>query len=421
MPEALAISLFAILVGLLVGQAALVGGLIWSLRATRPAPISDADCPRAAVVICLRGADPFLPNCLDAILRQDYPDYQVRIVVDHETDPSLEVVRDRLAKLGSERVQLCFLREINECCSLKCASLVQAISELPEDVQIVAQLDADVVPHPSWLRELATALRPEDVGVATGNRWYQPDRPTLGALVRYGWNAAAIVQMYWYQIPWGGTLALKMTAIRDADLLMKWGAAFCEDTMLYRALRSCGRRVAFVPSLMMVNRESCGLPGFLEWVRRQLFVARLYHPAWWLVVGHGLGTALALLITIVVLIAACADAGAANAARWLAAALTIYFAGLLVLLAGLESSVRRVLATRGERTRWITPLTLLKIIGSVMVTQAVYPLALVSAMLLRRVSWRGIHYQVASPWEVRLLKYVPYRGASAPAESDCSL
>jgi len=421
MPETVAILLFAILVASLGGQGALVLGMIRSLRAAPPMLVANKDCPRAAVILCLRGADPFLRQCLDAILGQDYPDYQVWIVVDHETDPSLDVVRARLAMTGGERAELRLLRSTNERCSLKCASLVQAISELPADFQIVALVDADVVPHSTWLRELATALRPDDVGAATGNRWYQPDRPTLGALVRYGWNAAAIVQMFWYGIPWGGTLALKMSAIRDADLLQKWGTALCEDTLLFRALRLRGRRVAFVPSLMMVNRESCGIPGFYEWVRRQLFVARLYHPAWWLVVGHGIGTALAILVTVVVLVAACSVGQSASAACWLAAGLAIYFAGLLGMLVGLETSVRRIVAARGQRTRWLTPLTLLKIPGSVLVTQAVYPAALVAAMLLRRVSWRGVHYQVDSPWEIRLLRYAPYRSVEAQPELDHSL
>jgi cellulose synthase/poly-beta-1,6-N-acetylglucosamine synthase-like glycosyltransferase len=421
MPQPLAILQFTILVALIVGQAVLVLGMIRSLRAAPPTLLASADCPRAAVILCLRGADPFLPQCLDAILGQDYPDYQVWIVVDHETDPSLDMVRARLPKAGGDRVQLRFLRGASECCSLKCASLVQAISELPDEFQIVALVDADVVAHSTWLRELATALRPEDVGAATGNRWYQPDRPTLGALVRYGWNAAAIVQMFWYGIPWGGTLALKMSAIRDAALLQKWGTAFCEDTLLYSALRLQGRRVAFVPSLMMVNRESCGIPGFYEWVRRQLFVARLYHPTWWLVVAHGLGTALALLATILALIAAVRDEQSASAACWLAAGLAIYFAGLLAMLVGLETAVRRIVAARRQRTRWITPLTLLKIPGSVLVTQAVYPAALVAAMLLRRVSWRGVDYQVDSRWKIRLLQYAPYQSPKSSPEPDHSL
>ena len=74
--------------------------------------------------------------------------------------------------------------------------------------------DADTIAHPTWLRELAGALADPTVGAATGNRWYMPDEISAAAMVRYLWNAAAIVQMYCYRIAWGGTLAVKTSVLR---------------------------------------------------------------------------------------------------------------------------------------------------------------------------------------------------------------
>ena len=96
---------------------------------------------------------------------------------------------------------------------------------------------ADTIPHRTWLRELAAALADEQVGAATGNRWYMPQQPTWGSLVRLFWNAAAIVQMWFYGIAWGGTLAVKTKVFRESDLLERWGNAFCEDTMTFAALK----------------------------------------------------------------------------------------------------------------------------------------------------------------------------------------
>ena len=56
------------------------------------------------------------------------------------------------------------------------------------------------------------------MGVASGNRWYMPAEATAGSLVRYLWNAAAVVQMYWYGIAWGGSLAFKTKLLREAGL-----------------------------------------------------------------------------------------------------------------------------------------------------------------------------------------------------------
>ena len=126
---------------------------------------------------------------------------------------------------------------------------MQAASSLDESVGFIAQLDADTIPHSTWLRELATALADERVGAATGNRWYMPERVSIAAMVRYIWNAAAVVQMYSYGIAWGGTLAVKTSVLRETDLLKRWSNAFCEDTMLYAFLKKHRLRVAFVPSL----------------------------------------------------------------------------------------------------------------------------------------------------------------------------
>ena len=39
--------------------------------------------PRTVVILCLRGADPQLEDCLSGLLHQDYDNWELRIVVDH--------------------------------------------------------------------------------------------------------------------------------------------------------------------------------------------------------------------------------------------------------------------------------------------------------------------------------------------------
>ena len=176
------------------------------------------------------------------------PRTAVRIVVDSREDPAWAIVEEAVNRCQATHVQIASLAERRETCSLKCSSVLQAISELDESFEVVALVDADTIPHRNWLRELVAPLADERVGASTGNRWYMPTQPTWGALVRYIWNSAAIVQMYWYRIPWGGTLAIKTRVFRETDVLEKWGNSFCEDTMLRRVLRPLGLSVAFVPS-----------------------------------------------------------------------------------------------------------------------------------------------------------------------------
>lgn len=383
----------------------LVLGIVFARALTRPAPqlLADEDCPRAAVVLCLRGTDPFLENCILAILALDYPDFDIRIVIDREDDPAWEVVERVLGSEERSHVHIEPLTRRGRTCSLKCSSVVQAIEGLDESHGFVAQLDADTIPHRTWLRELATALQPETVGAATGNRWYFPVDGSWGGMVRYIWNAAAVVQMYLYGIAWGGTLAIKTSVLHQAGLLDRWRNAFCEDTMLTAALRPLNLRVAFVPSLMMINREDCSVQRCDHWIRRQLLTARLYHPLWPAVAGHGFVTSGCLLLGAILAIIAGLQG------NWLLAGVAAlgvvtYEAAMLTGLGLMERAVRKVAQRRGEPTDWMKLGGLVRCLTAVPLTQALYVRSLAAAMVLKTVDWRGVKYRVDGPWEIHMLE-----------------
>ena len=388
------------------------------LRFRRPLP-SDERCPKAAIVLCLRGCDPFLENCLAALLRQDYPDYRLHIVIDRADDPARMAVDQAIEQWGTDRLDVQFLTERRETCSLKCSSLVQAVRGLDEAVEVVALVDADSAPHASWLRELVAPLASEQVGAATGNRWYMPQRAGWGALFRYLWNAAAIVQMYWYRIAWGGTLAVKTRVIRDLNLLDRWGHALCEDTMLLSELGRAGLRVEFVPSLIMVNREDCELIACLRWISRQLLVARLYHPGWPLVAWHGILTTLLLGAALGGAVVAVALGDAVGAA-WLGGALLVYQAAMILLLSPMEWAVRRIVRARGESTDWMGGKAL-RVLLALPLTQVMYPVALAMAMTARRTIWRKVVYEIGRGREIRRLNDPPYAEGVKDAEREHSL
>ena len=388
-------------------QLALVFAYVIRLRKFNRALPADADCPKAAVVLCLRGGDPFLSQCLAGLLGQNYPSYQVVVVIDHETDPANAWVEQALLQPHSCQVQRLVLDPSNDRCSLKCAGLVQAVRTLDERVKIVAQLDADTVPHAMWLREIAAALAPANVGAVTGNRWYLPESPNLAAMVRYQWNCGAVVLMYWLQIAWGGTLGMKREAIDRARLLERWEAAFCEDTMSFRELKSVGYRLEFVPSLMMINRESCRLTPFLSWLTRQLLTVRLYHPAWLAVAFHGLSAAAILVLCggwSLVLLAQSELGNAALLGLTIIAAQFVLVSMVLVV----DAAVRRIARQRGDEASQPSLSVILLWSWSIVLTQFVFAAAVLRCLTLQTVSWRGVHYKVRSAWEIQRGPYLPY-------------
>ena len=397
-----------VLLGLVVVQSVLVWGFVRALRKFEVPLIADLNAPRATVIQCLRGSDPFLGDCLRGLLGQNYPHFDVRVIVDSPEDPAHTVLNQVVQELRPPNLRVENLVEKSPHCSLKCSSLRQVMSSLEPDCEMVAFLDADTIAHPMWLRELATALQPSDVGVATGNRWYMPQKLSVGSVVRYAWNAAAIVQMYHYRIAWGGTLALKVRVVRESGLLEKWGQALCEDTMLHAQLKKSGMRVAFSPSLMMINRENTSLGGFFTWVSRQLLTAKLYHPAWPAVVLHGVVSTLVPWAVAAMFVVGIANQNIAVMSISLAA-IVVYAVSLVLALWPMEHAVRRIVASRGELSHWVSGWGMMKCAAIMPLTQVVYPAALVVAMLAKSTNWRGIHYKIDGPWEICMKQYRPYR------------
>lgn len=405
---AVAIILILLLLGLVTYQAVLAYRFWQNLRGFQVELLSNQECPPAEVLLCLRGTDPFLPECLTGLLNQDYPDYTVRIVVDGPQDPAHQTLRETLAHVSADRVRIENLVERYSSCSLKCSALFQAIRNLAPDREIVAQIDADTVPHSTWLRDLATGLAPDDVGAATGNRWYMPTEESLGALVRYIWNAGAVTQMLHHHIAWGGSMATKARVFRESDLLTRWRQAFCEDAMMHSALEELGLRLAFVPSLIMVNRENITVGGFFRWIKRQMLNVRLYHGAWQTIAGHCALSTIAPLAALSLLFFA-GGTGNGTLDSLMLGSLNLFAISFLLCLLPLIGAVRKIVGARGEPTTWVTWRGIVKMLLAFPLTPLVYAGATFAAAFARQSNWRGICYRIDGPWQISMKEYRPYQ------------
>jgi hypothetical protein len=401
--ESLAHSLTWIVAGLILGQAALLIAYARFLYRFRRPMLRDDECPRAAVILCVRGLDPFLPACLTGLFQQDYPDYDVWIVVDSSRDAAWPVVNKLAHQSGKRNIRVLTLTERLATSSRKIAGMLQAMSQIDASHEIVAGLDSDTIPHANWLRELAAPLKDPRVGVASGNRWYMPARLTAGSLVRYLWNTAAVVQMYWYKIGWGGSLAIQGQFLRQSDLRERLANGFSDDTTICRCARAHGYRIAFAPALVMVNRETCSVRGVFGFLQRQLLAVRLAGSWWWAVVGHGVATT-AVLVLCGLLGAVAAATAHWNAAAWIGTALATYWASMVLLIVPLEWCARRVVRQRGETVRGWGAWGWFRIAMAIPLTQGVHFAAMVAAVFARTHRWRGVRYQFDGPSPVRVIE-----------------
>ena len=371
----------------------------------------DEPWPRVAVILPTRGADPSLADCLENLLNLDYPLYDIRIVVDSEDDPAWGVVRDALANRPSAPVRIALLEKRRESCSLKVSALLQALDGLEESVQAAALIDGDVIPYPQWLRDLVRPLRDPSVGATTGVRWYVAAHANWGTLVRTTWNAAAATQMVAFDIPWAGSMAFRTDLLRHSDVRTRWARCFCEDVPLYGVLNGLGLRLHLVPAATMINGERVSLRSCFLFIRRQLLSVRLYHRRWPWVLAAGAGSVLA---TAAAVGAATADlaAGEWAAAGVLGGALALWAVGLASAMARIDAALRGMAARRGAALPWPP----LRIIPAALLTPFVHLAAMLSAMRMRKVEWRGVTYELLGPMTLRMVEYRPYRPAAGAAD-----
>jgi cellulose synthase/poly-beta-1,6-N-acetylglucosamine synthase-like glycosyltransferase len=418
--EDLTIFLSKSLFGWLAIQVCLTLVFLWYLRSHQKKLLPDDQLPKTAVILCLRGADPFLPKCLRSLLQQNYPEYDLKLIVDSHEDPAWKIAHDTITDQGTTNVQISPLRIVRNNCSLKCSSVLQAVRELDESYKVVAFVDADTIVHPNWLRELVSPLADAKVGATTGNRWYAPTGQYWGSLVRYIGNVSTVVQMFLFQIPWGGTLAVKTEVLRKTKLLDQWAKALGEDLIIHKALKEHGLQVKFVPSLLIVNREETDLLSLVDSLKRLMVCSRFYHPRWLALVSEAISSILFPTTVIVLFLESLLETQWQTAA-FLFGCYSLYTIGLLLLMLVLELGIQKVIRSNDQPTTKLSATTVIKMLIGIPLTQWIYGLALLSSLWISTVTWRGVAYRVSGPWNIRLVEYRPYQWLDQPVDNKVSL
>ena len=185
--------------------------------------------------------------------RQSHPDYRVRVVVDHPLDPAWDVVRRTVADVdpSGSRFDVELLRERPAHCSLKCAAWLSAAR------------DRRCFPHRHDRCGRATACgladhthraarRPARRG-GHGESLVRTARPWIGLADPHAWNAGALVVTSLAANPWAGCSAFRREEMLEAGLTARWLESAVDDGALGQAARAIGKRVAFVPELILVE------------------------------------------------------------------------------------------------------------------------------------------------------------------------
>jgi hypothetical protein len=189
-------------------------------------------------------------------------------------------------------------------------------------------------------------------------------------------------------------MAIRRETFASAHIAEAWNNAVSDDMTLTVTMHRLGLRLEFVPQCMAVSYEASTLAETLEFTNRQSLISRVYFPAVWR------GAAI-VHASVNVLIAY----GAVSAALWLESASAAALAGAACLLPlplqmanawWLFGSLRDLLPARirpaVQALRWhyvvTAPLaSLMTLVNTV------------HAATHRRITWRGITYELRSATE----------------------
>lgn len=122
---------------------------------------------KVSVLIPVFNEEKYIIRTLRAILSQDYPDYEVIIVNNGSTDKTAEIISEFLNNLPEDSKPVTFVFE-----GRKGTNYARECARKLAIGNIIAQLDADCVPHKDWISIGARYLEYKNVVAATGPYYY---------------------------------------------------------------------------------------------------------------------------------------------------------------------------------------------------------------------------------------------------------
>jgi len=367
--------------------------------------------PAVAVLISLRGCDPSLRDCLRGLLNQNYPDFEIYVIVDDQPDSATDWIGDLQREVAPQvPLHIHSLDVRIDRCSLKCNALLNGWEQISaaDRYQYLLLLDADVTPPVNWIRDLIGPLEADSqIGLVSGAQWFEPSAGcSWGALVRSTWNAGALVPTVVFHNPWAGSLAMRVADVRRGEIPAAWQTSIVDDGPLGDCYNRLGLQRHFAPSLIMVNQENCSFAFARQWMTRMLLWSRLYERNYFLSVLHSLFSTTTMTVLFAVLVWSIVQQ------QWLIASFTavgLITSGILSVAALL--AVRQVVVIsqryQGLSLPALSAAQLFWLFWAVPITQWMYLDACLRALFAKKIRWRGVDYQVEAKDNVRIIRIAP--------------
>ena len=394
--------LFAV-IAIWLGVLSLRGGLRYYAYVRRETAHELPEFTASASVIApFRGLDKGLTENIRALFTQDYPTYEIIFVTDRADDPALKVVEELRASIGEIKRIASRIVVAGDAIDSgqKVHNLRAAVAEIDPASEVLVFVDTDARPHMKWLRSLVAPLRDEQMGAATGYRWFIPVRGGLAAHLRSVWNASiasALGAQADKNFCWGGSTAIRRAAFERLKVADRWRGTVSDDFTLTRILKDAKLPIHFVPHCLTGSFDECSFRELLEFTTRQLKITRVYAKHLWKAVLFGsLLFVLAFFGGIALVIV--------RAALGLSVVAPLMLLAIIFMLGAAKAwirvrAVRIALANYGPhlRSSLLAHLLLWPFASALFLHNAL------AAAFSRRINWRGITYELKSPTEAVII------------------
>ena len=353
--------------------------------------------PRTAVLCPCRGMEAGLERNLVSLCEFDHQNYEVFFIVASENDPAHSILKRVVA---SSRVKAhIVIAGPPQNTSEKVHNLRTGIEQLPPEFEILVFADSDGRPGKSWLHKLVAPLSDSRIGATSTMRWFIPTQNDLATALLAAWNAPVVTMLggHTKNFCWGGGTAIRRTIFDSIGMMDVWQYAFSDDYSLTSMIEQGRRFIVFLPECLTVSYVQTDFPGLLEFTNRQIRITKLYRPQMW-----GIAFATHSLYCITLLL---------GSYLWLSLLIAsrpaFHIATLLILpllLSAIRGAIRVIAVTEAlpASRKQIMSQSWIYIVLTLFVP-FLYLVNFISSLFGRRITWRGITYELISTEQVHIV------------------
>lgn len=355
--------------------------------------------PFVSIFAPCRGVDQEMLENIDAVLAQDYPEFEVIFILDDDGDHAASVIESAWRE-ARRQVKLIVAPKATDS-SQKVTNLREGVQYAEPHSEIFVFVDSDARPSRDWLRYLVAPLADERVGAATGYRWFISKRMTLASEMRNMWNASiasALGPNRKSNFCWGGSTAIRRAVFERLTIRGRWNGALSDDFTVTKTMNEAGLDIVFVPQALIASVEDCSTSDLFEFTTRQMKITRVYSPKLWVMSFFGSGLFNVVMLTSILVL----FLSKGNDLTVIAALITL----IVVTFFSVGKSWLRLNAVRLALPRYDRELQrqLFPQLTLWMLAPALFFYNCVAAWISRRMTWRGTRYEMVTDRKTLILK-----------------